>query len=55
MDSMNKLRLVFGDNMLGVHGQGFRYVFSYFGGLDSLVIQERNGCIVLPDRPFGEL
>ena len=52
MDSMNKLRLVFGDNMLGVHGQGFRYVFSYFGGLDSLVIQEKEWLYRSPRPTF---
>ena len=36
-----KLRVVYGDYVLGVHGEGFDYIFSYAqGGLESLV---RNG------------
>ena len=39
MDCTNKkLRVVYGDNTLGVHGDDFRYLFSYgAGGLESLV------------------
>ena len=41
MDCTNKkapLRVVYGDNTLGVHGEGIRYIFSYgAGGLESLV------------------
>lgn len=34
----NKLRIVYGDYTLGVHGEGFDYIFSYAqGGLESLV------------------
>ena len=33
-----KLRVVYGDFTLGVHGEGFDYIFSYAqGGLESLV------------------
>ncbi len=40
MDCINKLplRVVYGDCTLGVHGEGFHYIFSYAaGGLESLV------------------
>ena len=40
MDCINKypLRVVYGDFTLGVHGEGFDYIFSYAqGGLESLV------------------
>lgn len=43
MDPINKnrLRIVYGDFTLGVHGEGFDYIFSYArGGLESL---KRNG------------
>lgn len=43
MDSMNKnaLRIVYGDVTLGVHGDGFDYIFSYAqGGLESF---KKNG------------
>ena len=34
----NKLRVVYGDYTLGVHGDGFDYIFSYSqGGLESIV------------------
>ena len=34
----NKLRVVYGDYVLGVHGEGFDYIFSYAqGGLESIV------------------
>lgn len=34
----NKLRVVYGDYVLGVHGDGFDYIFSYAqGGLESIV------------------
>lgn len=34
----NKLRVVYGDYVLGVHGKGFDYIFSYAqGGLESIV------------------
>ncbi len=34
----NKLRVVYGDYVLGVHGEGFDYIFSYAqGGLESVV------------------
>ena len=40
MDCTNNLplRVVYGDFTLGVHGEGFDYIFSYAqGGLESLV------------------
>ena len=34
----NKLRVVYGDYTLGIHGEGFDYIFSYSqGGLESVV------------------
>ena len=34
----NKLRVVYGDYTLGVHGEGFDYTFSYAqGGLESII------------------
>lgn len=41
MDNINKLRIVYGDFTLGVHGSSFDYIFSYAqGGLESL---KKNG------------
>lgn len=38
MDCTNKLKIVYGDSTLGVHGEGVDYIFSYMrGGLESLV------------------
>lgn len=38
-NTTNKLRVVYGDNVLGLHGAGFDYIFDYGrGGLNSLVI-----------------
>lgn len=38
MDCTNKLKIIYGDSTLGVHGEGFDYIFSYMrGGLESLV------------------
>ena len=38
MECTSKLRIVYGDYTLGVHGEGFDYVFSYSqGGLESVV------------------
>lgn len=38
MDCTNKLRVVYGDVTLGIHGEGFHYIFSYArGGMESLV------------------
>ena len=34
----DKLRVVYGDYTLGVHGEGYDYIFSYAqGGLESIV------------------
>lgn len=52
MDFMNNLRLVFGDNMLGVHGDGFSYLFSYFSGPDSLVIKGKEWLYRSPRPTF---
>lgn len=38
MDCTSKLRIVYGDYTLSVHGEGFDYIFSYSqGGLESIV------------------
>mgnify|MGYP000361650173 CR=1 FL=1 len=38
MDSRNKLRIVFGDVTVGIHGEDFHYIFSkQTGGMESLV------------------
>ncbi len=52
----NKLRVVYGDYTLGVHGEGFDYIFSYSqGGLESIVKKTvMNGCIVVQSLLFGE-
>ena len=48
MECTSKLRIVYGDYTLGVHGEGFDYVFSYSqGGLESVV---KNG-EVIEDEP----
>lgn len=60
MDCTNKeikqgevLRLVYGDCTLGVHGNGFSYIFSYqFGGLESLVIDGREWLYRVPKPTF---
>ncbi len=42
MACMNKLHIVFGDVTVGIHGDGFDYIFSYAcGGMESLVIDGR--------------
>ena len=46
MDCINKrqekLHVVFGDVVLGVHGEGFEYLFSYStGGMESLTVHGR--------------
>ena len=49
-----KLKLVFGDVVLGVHGDGFSYLFSYqTGGIESYVLVEKNGCTGPRLRPSG--
>ena len=38
MECTNKIRVVYGDYTLGVHGEGYDYIFSYAqGGLESIV------------------
>lgn len=58
MDYMNrkenqKLRIVYGDATLGVHGEGFSYIFSYAcGGLESLVTGGREWLYRVPKPTF---
>lgn len=48
-----KLRIVFGDVVLGVHGEGFDYLFSYAaGGMESLVICGREWLYRTPGPTF---
>ena len=55
MDSRNKLRIVFGDVTVGIHGEDFHYIFSkQTGGMESLVKAEKNGCIELRIPHSGE-
>lgn len=44
----SKLRVVYGDYTLGVHGKEFNYIFSYAqGGLESVVKMDMNGYIAV--------
>lgn len=56
MDCINKeekLRLVYGDVTLGVHGSGFDYIFSYqCGGPESLVIDGKEWLYRTPKPAF---
>lgn len=58
MDCMNKkespkLHIVYGDVTLGVHGEGFEYIFSYAcGGLESLVIGGKEWLYRAPKPTF---
>ena len=61
MDSISKsrseitgnLEIVFGDVVLGVHGDGFEYLFSYqTGGLESLVVKGREWLYRTPKPTF---
>ena len=50
----DKLRVVYGDYTLGVHGEGFDYIFSYAqGGLESIV-KNGYGCTVAQNLLSGE-
>lgn len=50
---VKKLRLVYGDCTLGVHGEDFHYIFSYqYGGLESLVIDGREWLYRTPKPTF---
>ena len=52
-DKCGKLRVVFGDVVLGVHGDGFDYLFSYAtGGMESLVIRGREWLYRTPAPTF---
>lgn len=49
----DKLRIVFGDVTLGVHGADFSYIFSYAsGGLESLVLKGREWLYRSPKPTF---
>lgn len=51
----DKLRVVYGDYTLGVHGEGFDYIFSYAqGGLESIVKMDMSGCTVAQNLLSGE-
>lgn len=53
MDCMNKLRIVYGDVTLGVHGDTFDYIFSYAcGGPESLVIEGKEWLYRAPKPTF---
>ena len=53
MDCMNKLRIVYGDVTLGVHGTDFDYIFSYAcGGPESLVIKGKEWLYRTPKPTF---
>ena len=47
------LGIVFGDVVLGVHGTGFEYLFSYqAGGLESMVVNGREWLYRAPKPTF---
>ncbi len=49
----NRLRLVYGDVTLGIHGEDFSYIFSYqTGGLESLVLQGKEWLYRTPRPTF---
>lgn len=49
----NKLHIVFGDCVLGVHGEGFTYLFSYQqGGLESLSMDGKEWLYRVPKPTF---
>lgn len=49
----NQLKIVYGDSTLGVHGEGFDYIFSYpCGGLESLVIEGKEWLYRAPKPTF---
>ena len=41
MDSRNKLRIVFGDVTVGIHGEDFHYIFSKQTGGDGIPCKSR--------------
>ena len=52
-DKHKMLRVVFGDVVLGVHGEGFDYLFSYaIGGMESMVINGREWLYRAPSPTF---
>ena len=54
MDCRNKLRIVYGDVTVGVHGEGFDYIFQNRRGMESLVKEEKNSCTAHRDPHSGE-
>ena len=51
----SKLRVVYGDYTLGVHGKEFNYIFSYAqGGLESIVKNGYEWLYRCPKPTFGE-
>ncbi|HKM33517.1 MAG TPA: beta-galactosidase small subunit [Lachnospiraceae bacterium] len=58
MDCTNKLRVIYGDSTLGVHGvtalgSSFSYIFNYAcGGMESLVIGEKEWLYRVPKPTF---
>lgn len=53
MDCTNKLRIVYGDVTLGIHGDDFHYLFSYAGGgPESIVIEDKEWLYRTPKPTF---
>ena len=52
MDSRNKLRIVFGDVTVGIHGEDFHYIFSkQTGGMESLVKAGKEWLYLTSSKP----
>lgn len=55
MDYTNKMKIIFGDVTLGIHGEAFHYIFSYQkGGLESLRKYGKEWLYRIPRLHFGE-
>lgn len=53
MENTNKMRIVYGDLNLGMHGEDFSYIFSYAtGGMESLVIKGHEWLYRAPKPTF---
>lgn len=53
MDYTDKMRVVYGDVTLGIHGDGFHYIFSYQrGGLESFVKYGKEWMYRIPQPTF---
>ena len=53
VDNAGPMGVVFGDVVLGVHGEGFEYLFSYAaGGMESLVANGREWLYRAPKPTF---